>query len=132
MLQDLVSLLISKDAPQAANSMSPAIQELTQPGTFAFDTNPKVPVEQAKLQQAKSQADELAFRALNESADRLLSSATRLESEITKETKYWDQVLSLTERGWNITRLRGSAHTLGVRYACAEGKLFLPLYGYHN
>lgn len=124
MLQDLVSLLVSKDVPQAANSMSPAIQELTQPGTFAFDTNPRVSVDQANVQQARVQADGLSFRALNESADRLLSSANQLESEITKETKYWDQVLSLTERGWNITRLRGSAHTLGVRYACAEGKLF--------
>lgn len=121
MLQDMVSLLMSKDAPKAASSISPALKEMTSAGTLGFDRNPPAIVERAESDKARTQADGLNFQSINATADKLLSSATKLETEVTKETRYWEQILSVTERGWNITKVRGSAHTLGVRYACSEG-----------
>ena len=61
------------------------------------------------------------LQSLNDTADSLLSSAARLESEIEKETKYWEQVLSVKEQGWSLSRLPREKHTLGVRYGFAEG-----------
>ena len=61
------------------------------------------------------------LQSLNSTADSLLSSAARLESEMEKETKYWEQVLSVKEQGWSLSRLPREKHTLGVRYGFAEG-----------
>lgn len=126
MLQDFVSLLLSKDSPNAAKSMSPALKELVPANTFAFDRLSAVQPKADDLKRAQSQADGIGFQTLNATADRLLNSATRLEQEMTKETQYWDQILSVAQQGWNVTKIRGSAHSLGVRYACSEGTTFLP------
>lgn len=120
MLQDFMSLLISKDDPSAANSMSPALKEMVPAGTFSFDRNPVPRRDDTEIERLQAETDGVCFDSLNATADKLLDSATRLEAEMTKETKYWDQILSVTEKGWNITRLRGSPHALGVRYACSE------------
>lgn len=62
------------------------------------------------------------MQSLDSVADSLLRSATRLEQEIERETKYWGQVLAVKEHGWSLCRLPREKHTLGVRYGFAEGR----------
>ena len=73
------------------------------------------------------------MQSLNGAADFLLKSATRLEEEMGRETKYWEQVLAVKENGWSLHRLPREKHTLGVRYGFAEGtftKLSKSVYSY--
>lgn len=122
MLQDFMSLLVSKDRPQAATTMSPALKEMVQPGSLGFDRNPPPTIEQSSVETAQTEADALQFQSINAAADRLVDSANSLERQIDKEVKYWDQILSVSEKGWNVTKIRGPSHTLGVRYSCPEGR----------
>jgi mediator of RNA polymerase II transcription subunit 17 len=64
------------------------------------------------------------IQSLNKTVDTILESATRLEKEIEKETKYWEQILTVSDAGWALCRLPNEKHTLGVRYGFAEGILF--------
>ena len=60
------------------------------------------------------------MHSLNKSVDTLLHSASRLEEEMERETRYWEQILAIKERGWSISRLPRERHTLAVRYGFAE------------
>ena len=60
------------------------------------------------------------IQSLNKSVDSILASATRLELEIEKETKYWEQILTVSDAGWSLSRLPNEGHTLGVRFGFAE------------
>lgn len=61
------------------------------------------------------------MRSLKSTADSLLRSATRLEQEIERETRYWEKILTVKEQGWSLCRLPREKHTLGVRFGFAEG-----------
>lgn len=61
------------------------------------------------------------MRSLKSTADSLLRSATRLEQEIERETRYWEKILKVKEQGWSLCRLPREKHTLGVRFGFAEG-----------
>lgn len=61
------------------------------------------------------------MQSLKSTADSLLRSATRLEQEIGRETRYWEQILAVKEHGWSLCRLPREKHTLGVRFGFAEG-----------
>ena len=65
------------------------------------------------------------IQSLNNAVDSILASATRLEKEIEKETKYWEQILAVSDAGWSLCRLPNEKHTLGVRFGFAECR-FLP------
>lgn len=58
--------------------------------------------------------------SLKATADSLLRSATRLEQEIVRETRYWEQILAVKEQGWSLCRLPREKHMLGVRFGFAE------------
>ena len=61
------------------------------------------------------------MQSLGVAADSLLRSATKLESEIERETTYWDEVLAVKQKGWSLCRLPRERHTLGIRYGFGEG-----------
>ena len=61
-----------------------------------------------------------AMRGLTGAADNLLKAATKLEREVRRETKYWDQVLGVTERGWAVFRYGGDRRTLAVQFSAQE------------
>lgn len=63
-------------------------------------------------------------QSLNKAVDSILASATRLEKEIETETKYWEQVLAVSDNGWAVCKLPKEKHTLGVRFGFSEGKLY--------
>ncbi|KAI4723483.1 hypothetical protein E4T48_00190 [Aureobasidium sp. EXF-10727] len=118
---DFVSLLISKDAPKQADlTMSPHLKQFIKPGTLAMDVWQNVPpnTEQEKVDDTIARG--WRMQSLQASADSLLGAATRLENDVRRETHYWDQVLSVSDKGWSISRLPREKHNLGVRFGFLE------------
>ncbi|KAK7551250.1 subunit 17 of mediator complex-domain-containing protein [Phyllosticta citricarpa] len=118
---DFLGLLLSKDSPRGANYLSPALKTSGVPeGSFSYD---KWPLKQPDARE-KKQRDLVAkgwtMEGLGSSADSLLQAATRLEKEVRKETQYWSQILSITERGWSLRRFPRERGTLGVQFGFSE------------
>ncbi|KAI9795606.1 MAG: RNA polymerase II mediator complex subunit [Piccolia ochrophora] len=118
---DFVSLLLSRETPrQAEVSMSELLRKRVPLGSLGAER-----VQATPASEVHDQDDELVSRGwklqgLNSAADSLLRSATRLEKEIEQETRYWEQVLAVSERGWSVCRLPREKHTLGVRFGFSE------------
>lgn len=128
---DFISLLLSKDAPvQASTSISPSLRELAGMGTLGADKIEASRVTEDQKQENKKIAKGWKASNLNKTVDSILASATRLEKEIDAETKYWEQVLAVSEKGWAVCRLPQEKHTLGVRFGFAEGQFIIVLISY--
>ncbi|MCJ1425171.1 RNA polymerase II mediator complex subunit [Sticta canariensis] len=118
---DFVSLLLTTKTPrQAEITMSAFLKKSLPLGCLDTDV-----VQIPQKSEAEKKQDELVsvgwkMQSLDSVADSLLRSATRLEQEIERETKYWGQVLAVKEHGWSLCRLPREKHTLGVRYGFAE------------
>lgn len=63
------------------------------------------------------------MEALDSAADEILKAAKELEKEVRRETKYWQEIVSVSDKGWPIQRLRQNARHVpfGVRYGLPEG-----------
>ena len=77
------------------------------------------------ITEAKKRNDQLVLtgwklQALSSAADSMLKSATNLEEEMKKETKYWNHILAVKEKGWAVSRMPGDRSTLGVRFGFLE------------
>ncbi|KAF2487958.1 subunit 17 of mediator complex-domain-containing protein [Neohortaea acidophila] len=118
---DFVSLLLSRDAPrQAQNTVSPFLRDAVPLGTLGADVWKRMSTNSAREADYEKLAANVRIESLQESADNLLAAATRLESNVRKETQYWEQVLSISEEGWNICRIPGQQHRLGVSFGFSE------------
>ncbi|CAD6443785.1 d316de0b-e674-447d-8bce-7a5d8d82e475 [Sclerotinia trifoliorum] len=118
---DFISLLLSKDAPvQASLSISPSLRELAGMGTLGTDKTAESRVTEEQKKENKKIAKGWKASNLSKTVDAILASATRLEKEIDAETKYWEEVLAVSESGWAVCRLPQEKHTLGVRFGFAE------------
>lgn len=64
------------------------------------------------------------MEALDTATDEILQAAKSLEKEVRRETKYWQEIVSISDKGWPIQRLRQNARHVpfGVRYGLPEGK----------
>lgn len=58
---------------------------------------------------------------LDDTVEAVLASATKLEKEIGAETKYWEQIGVLGDKGWGVCRLPQEKWTLGVMFGFSEG-----------
>lgn len=101
--------------------MSPFLKEKIPLGSLGAEV-----VKETQKSEAEKQTEGLVtmgwrMQSLNGTADSLLKSASRLEEEMGKETKYWEQVLAVKGKGWSLHRLPREQHTLGIRYGFAEG-----------
>ncbi|KUJ09258.1 uncharacterized protein LY89DRAFT_690314, partial [Mollisia scopiformis] len=118
---DFISLLLTKDAPiQAMYTMSPYLQEMIPPKTLGADKLAATKLTEAQKADNKQIAKGWKAQSLDNAVDSILASATRLEKEIEHETKYWEQVLAVSDNGWAVCRLPNEKHTLGVRYGFSE------------
>lgn len=118
---DFISLLLSKDAPKQANStISPYLKESVPLGSLGTDVWQRMPVDQAGQAQDELLAVNVRMQGLQQSADSLLTAATRLQNNVQKETQYWSQILSISEEGWNVCRIPGQQHRLGVSFGFSE------------
>lgn len=94
-------------------------------GILDFDRSDASRVTKTQDDTAKATAAGWSLSSLNASADKLLGAAQRLEKEMEKETKYWGQILSVSEKGWSTRRMPREPHTVGVWFGFSEaGSLF--------
>jgi mediator of RNA polymerase II transcription subunit 17, fungi type len=95
------------------------------PGSFGVSKQRVVPVDESETRKQELVAKGSRNDVLQSAVDRILKAATKLETEVRKETKYWEEVLSISEKGWCLTPLRkNTPYTpLAVRYGYNEGVL---------
>lgn len=120
MALDFASLLASKDSPAGRQTMSQFLKENVPPGTLGSDlwkSSPPDPVQEA---QNLRLAQAVRTDALKKSADTILAAAKSLESSVQAEVNYWNQINTITTKGWNLYRLPGSQNRLGVRFGFTE------------
>lgn len=115
-----MSLLLSKEAPRAEASISPFLKSAVPTGSLDFDRSQASQPTQAQEEQIKTVATGWNLTSLNSAADKLLGAAQRLEKEMEKETKYWNQILSVSQKGWSTCRMPRERHTVGVRFGFSE------------
>ncbi|KAM0703394.1 hypothetical protein Q7P35_009333 [Cladosporium inversicolor] len=119
MALDFVSLLETEHATQAQHTMSQALKDSVPPKTLGTDIWAHMPVDEAKQAQDRVLARNVKMRSLQRSADDILGAAKRLEDNVRKETQFWDQMLSISGKGWSICRIPRTKR-LGVRYGFSE------------
>ncbi|KAJ5652929.1 Mediator complex subunit Med17 [Penicillium longicatenatum] len=56
----------------------------------------------------------------NSASSKLLKAAARLETEVASETRYWNEVLAIKDKGWKVCRLPRERQALGVQYGFIE------------
>ncbi|KAK6438798.1 RNA polymerase II mediator complex subunit [Oleoguttula sp. CCFEE 5521] len=115
-----MSLLNSEHTPAAEKSLSKAYMGPVQGGTLGTDIWQRMDADYAREGQHEHLAQNVKMRGLQESADSLLGAAKRLEVNVKKETEYWNQMLSISEKGWNVCRVGGRSNRLGVRFGFSE------------
>ena len=101
--------------------MSPYLKQHVPLASLGADTMQPPAKSEAKLREHDQVARGWKLQSLYSAADSLLSSATRLEKEIELETRYWEQVLAVSDKGWSVCQLPREKHTLGVRFGFSEG-----------
>lgn len=118
---DFISLMLSKEQPsQAGATVSPALRDLVGIGTLGADKLAVSNIDDARLRDNKLVAVGCKFADIDRTVESVLTSASRLQKEITVETKYWAEVLAVSEKGWAVTRVPNEPETLGVRYGFSE------------
>ncbi|KAL7660689.1 RNA polymerase II mediator complex subunit, variant 2 [Aspergillus niger] len=118
---DFVSLLLSKHTPrQAETSMSAFLKQVAPLGSLNAEIVEPPPKSEAAVQDVKTVSRGWRAQNFNAAANKLLNSATRLEEEVASETKYWDEVLAVKEKGWKVCRLPRERTALGVQYGFLE------------
>nr|OQO20289.1 hypothetical protein B0A51_10474 [Rachicladosporium sp. CCFEE 5018] len=115
-----MSLLNSEHTPAAEKSLSKPYMGPVQKGTLGTDIWQRMDVDYTREEQDQLLAQNAKMRGLQESADNLLGAAKRLEVNVKRETEYWNQMLSISERGWNVCRVGGRSSRLGVRFGFSE------------
>lgn len=117
----MVSLLISKEKPTVAEStLSPTLREIAGIGTLGATKLKDSNITEARRQDDITVATGWRLMGINNMVDSVVLAAEKLENEIHRETKYWADVLAVSESGWNICALPHEPHTLGVRFGFAE------------
>ncbi|KAK5635744.1 hypothetical protein RRF57_011456 [Xylaria bambusicola] len=118
---DSISLLLSKEIPvQAGTTLSPALRDLVGIGTLGASKLKESNITEAQIQDDVSVATGWRVMGINSMVESVLAAAERLEKEIELETKYWADILAVSDDGWTVCALPQEPHTLGVRFGFAE------------
>ncbi|KAF3402006.1 Mediator of RNA polymerase II transcription subunit 17 [Penicillium rolfsii] len=118
---DFISLLLSKHAPrQAETSMSPLLKQLAPLGTLDSSlVHPPTKPESA-IKEIATVSRGWRIQNFEAASSKLLSAATRLNSEIESETRYWSKVLAIKDKGWKVCRHPRERQALAVQYGFIE------------
>ncbi|KAI0468817.1 subunit 17 of mediator complex-domain-containing protein [Xylaria cf. heliscus] len=118
---DTISLLLSKEAPvQAGTTLSPMLRDLVGIGTLGASKLKEPNVTEDQIRNDLSVATGWRVMGINNMVDSVLAAAERLEKEIELETKYWADVLAVSDDGWTVCALPQEQYTLGVRFGFSE------------
>jgi mediator of RNA polymerase II transcription subunit 17, fungi type len=121
MLLDFVSLLESGYSQrQGAASMSEALKAAVPAGSLAYDVWEMPEQDQAEAVNEDLVARGWRMEGLTKAADALLKAATRLEQDVRKETKFWNQILDVHNQGRVIFRHPKLRPELGTQVASTE------------
>jgi mediator of RNA polymerase II transcription subunit 17 len=121
---DFVSLLLSKDTPrQAETSMSPFLKQIAPLGSLNAEIVNPPPKPDSLTKDVSAVSRGWRIQNFNGAANKLLQAASRLETEVASETRYWNEVLTVKEKGWKISRLPRERQALGVQYGFLEGEI---------
>ncbi|KAK3902297.1 subunit 17 of mediator complex-domain-containing protein [Staphylotrichum tortipilum] len=115
---DFVSLLLSKETPATAvTTFSPGLRDMVGIGTLgATMLDAPTTLAQSRVPDNKMVAIGKRLMDLNKAADTALAASKRLQREIGSETRYWSEVLGVSEAGWQTFRLPHEPHTLAVQF----------------
>ena len=126
---EFISLAISKDLPtQASETMSQHLRDRVGMGTLGASKaatswgKPELAENNKRIARGRKTQD------VKKTVDTILASATRLEKEIELETKYWSQVLALSDQGWNVCKMPRSKGVLGVKFGSSESMFIFDQY----
>jgi mediator of RNA polymerase II transcription subunit 17 len=123
---DFISLLLSKHTPrQAELSMSPHLKQMVPGGSLNVDVIKTPQKSESAEKDTQTVARGWKLESFNSAANKLLKAASRLEDEVTAETKYWEEILAVKGKGWTVCRLPRERQALGVQYGFLEGKFFI-------
>ncbi|KAJ5469250.1 Mediator of RNA polymerase II transcription subunit 17 [Penicillium diatomitis] len=118
---DFISLLLSKHSPrQAETSMSPLLKQLAPLGSLGSDLVNAPPRTEATLKDIATVSRGWRMQSFNAVSNKLLNAATRLNREIDSETKYWNEVIAVKDKGWKVCRHPRVRQALAVRYGFIE------------
>lgn len=118
---DFISLLLSKNAPrQAETSMSPYLKQIAPLGSLNADIVNPPPKSESATKDISSVSRGWRIQNFNSASSKLLKAATRLETEVASETRYWNEVLAVKNKGWKVCRLPRERQALGVQYGFIE------------
>ncbi|KAF1837305.1 hypothetical protein BDW02DRAFT_628048 [Decorospora gaudefroyi] len=134
---DLVSLVLSQDPnKRSLTFFSPNFRDqgLNQGipfGSFGIsrenhEHHNRRPEEVQRMQDLEHRQKVVAqgarMGALDSAVDEILKAAKHLEKEMRRETKYWHEIVSVSDKGWPIQRLRQNARhaPFAVRYGLPE------------
>jgi mediator of RNA polymerase II transcription subunit 17 len=118
---DFVSLLLSKHAPrQAETSMSAFLKQVAPVGSLNSEVVNPPPKPESATKDVSTVSRGWRTQNFNSAANKLLNASSRLEGEITSETRYWNEVLAIKEKGWKVCRLPRERQALGVQYGFLE------------
>ncbi|KAI1772702.1 subunit 17 of mediator complex-domain-containing protein [Hypoxylon cercidicola] len=118
---DFVSLLLSKEKPSDTSlPLSEALRERVGIGTLGASKLKESNVTEARRHDDRAIATGWRLMGINNMVDSVVAAAEKLEKEMELETKYWADVLAVSENGWAVCALPQEPHTLGVRFGFAE------------
>ncbi|KAF1947969.1 hypothetical protein EJ02DRAFT_449434 [Clathrospora elynae] len=134
---DLLSLVLSQDTNKRnLSTFSQTFREqgLNQGipfGSFGIskenhEFHNRKPEELQRIQELEHKQKVVAqgarMEALDSAVDEILQAAKQLEKEVRRQTKYWQEIVAVSDQGWPLQRLRQNARHVpfGVRYGLPE------------
>lgn len=119
----MVSLLMTKEAPtQVMATLDPGLRNKVGIGSLGATKLHEPPFWEERLHENTVVATGAKLLAINNTANKLLAAATRLQKEMTVETEYWHEVLSIKEGGWPVSRLQNNPLTVAVKFGFSDGE----------
>jgi mediator of RNA polymerase II transcription subunit 17, fungi type len=120
---NFISLLLSKHTPrQGELSMSSNLKQLVPLGSLDVGVIKTPQQSESTRKDTQTIARGWKLESFNSASKKLLGASSKLENEVATETKYWEEVLAVKDRGWKVCRLPRERQALGVQYGFLEGK----------
>jgi mediator of RNA polymerase II transcription subunit 17, fungi type len=125
-LLDFTSLLESTyQKRQAETTMSQLLKQKAPAGSLALDEWESIPPpSDEKLRDNEMVARGARMEGMTAAVDALLNAATRLETDVKNETRYWNHLLNVHRKGWTVFRNPLDRRHLGVQVASIEAGPF--------